>query len=100
MIGMQNLPGDKNNPMCYSNIITLPGPKGWVSKGYIPSEVTKEVIAIINSYKNKFICECEKSGRKIISKGHFESHRNQYNDDEERILNTKPRVPEDILVHL
>lgn len=100
MIGMTNLPGDKVNPTCYSNIITRPGPPGWGEKGWLPAGSAEQARQAVESYKQQFITACERSGRKITGIGNFAYVWNQYEDGEERILQARARNQEDVTVKL
>lgn len=100
IIGMKNLPGDKVNPTCYSNIITRPGPPGWGEKGWLPAGSVEQARQAVESYKQQFITACERSGRKITGIGNFAYVWNQYEDGEERILQARARNQEDVTVKL
>lgn len=99
MIGMKNLPGDKHNPTCYSNVITRPGPPGWGSPS-LPSGSAEQALSQINALKGTFIAACQASGREITSEGNFKHLRNQTQDDEARMRSAGPRFEEDVSVVL
>lgn len=98
-ISMRNLPGDRHNSNCYSNIITRPGPPGWGAGGFQRGESASQANAVINGLKAEFIAKCRSaSGRDITSEGNFGSVWNQLPGDEERVENTRPRFREDVSV--
>lgn len=100
MIGMRNLPGDRNNSVCYSNVITRPGPPGWGAPGFLPSGSGEQALQQINSMKDEFIAACRRKGREITSEGNFSYRWNQSDRDEQEVQAAKPRVPEDLSVVL
>lgn len=100
MIGMTNLPGDQVNCMCYSNVITRPAPPGWGGKASLPPGSYEQAIKNVESLKQQFIAECEKSGRKITHVGNFSYVWNQFEDGEQRISNAHAKSHEDISVKL
>ncbi|RIA09734.1 hypothetical protein OE09_1580 [Flavobacteriaceae bacterium MAR_2010_72] len=99
-IGMTNLPGDKSNSNCYSNLMDRTAPTGWGDKGFARPGLMDEARAILEELKPKFIAACEKSGRKITHINNFSYTWNRYEGDEAQLLNTKARVPEDVTVKL
>lgn len=89
-ISMTNLPGDRNNPSCYSSIISRPGPPGWGTRDASLAEVRP----LVESYKTRFFDKCRAaSGREITSAGNYNFHANQYNEDRPRA-----KVREDVTV--
>lgn len=99
-MGMRNLPGDAHNSMCYSNVITRPGPPGWGAPGFLPSGSAEQAQAEINRLKSRFIGLCRASGREITSEGNFSYVWNRSADDEARVQGTGPRYAEDVAVSL
>ena len=101
MISMRNLPGDTHNSMCYSNVITRPGPPGWGAPGFLPSGSAEQALREVSALKGEFIAACRRSsGREITSEGNFSHIRNQHDGDEQRMRTTQPRVAEDVAVVL
>jgi hypothetical protein len=98
-ISMRNLPGDTVNPLCYSNMITRPGPPGWGAPGFLPSGSGEQAREAVYSMKAAFIARCQSSsGRQVTSEGNFNFHINQSADDEQRLQSVRPRHREDVSV--
>lgn len=98
-ISMRNLPGDTVNPLCYSNMLTRPGPPGWGAPGFLPPGSGEQARATVYSFKAAFIAKCQSvSGRQVTSEGNFNFHLNQSADDEQRLQNVRPRYREDASV--
>lgn len=100
-ISMRNLPGDTVNPMCYSNVLTRPGPPGWGAPGFLPHGSGEQARQTVYSFKAAFIAKCQaSSGRAITSEGNFNFHWNQSSGDEQRLPNVRARHREDVSVSL
>ncbi len=99
-IGLLNKPGDTVNPMCYSNVITSPGPPGRGAPGFMPTGSGQQAHDIVQSFKAAFIARCRASGREIISDGHFNYAWNQSQGSEAGMQEVRPRHREDVLVSL
>lgn len=99
-ISMRNLPGDKVNSTCYSNVVTRDGPPGWGSPGFLPRGSAEQAREIVYSLKSAFIAQCRASGREITSDGNFNFQLNQSQGDEERLQGMRPRYGEDVSVSL
>lgn len=98
-ISMRNLPGDKVNPTCYSNVITRPAPPGWGAAGFLPSGSGEQARETVFSLKAAFIAKCQSaSGRQVTSEGNFNFHDNRSADDEQRLTNVRARYREDVSV--
>ena len=100
MIGLMNKPGDTVNPICYSNIVTRPGPPGWGAPGFLPSGSSEQARRTVESLRDQFVAKCRASGREITSLGNFDYHWNQSSGDEQRVADTGPRYAEDVLVRI
>lgn len=100
MISMRNLPGDKVNPTCYSNIISRPGPPGWGAPGFLPPGSAEQAREAVYSLKSAFFARCRASGREITSDGNFNFQLNQLQGDEKRLLEMRARHSEDVAVQL
>jgi hypothetical protein len=100
MIGLMNKPGDTVNPICYSNIVTRPGPPGWGAPGFLPSGSSEQARRTVESLRDQFVAKCRASGREITSLGNFDYHWNQSSGDEQRVADTGPRHAEDVLVRI
>lgn len=98
MISLLNKPGDTVNPICYSNIVTRPGPPGWGAPGFLPSGSSEQARQTVEALRDGFIAKCRASGREITSLGNFDYHWNQSPGDEQRVAGTRPRHAEDVLV--
>lgn len=99
-ISMRNLPGDKVNPTCYSNIISRPGPPGWGAPGFLPPGTAEQARETVSSLKSAFIAQCRASGREITSDGNFNFQMNQSQGDETRLQEMRARYSEDVAVRL
>lgn len=99
-ISLRNLPGDKVNPTCYSNIISRPGPPGWGAPGFLPPGSAEQAREAVYSLKSAFIAQCRASGREITSDGNFNFQMNQSRGDEERLQGMHARYSEDVTVSL
>jgi hypothetical protein len=100
MISMRNLPGDKVNPTCYSNIVSRPGPPGWGAPGFLPPGSAEQARETVYDLKSTFIARCRASGREITSDGNFNFQMNQAQGDEERLQAMRARYSEDVSVSL
>ena len=100
MIGLMNKPGDTVNPICYSNIVTRPGPPGWGAPGFLPSGSSEQARRTVESLRDQFVAMCRASGREITSLGNFDYRWNQSSGDEQRVADTGPRYAEDVLVRI
>lgn len=98
MVGLMNKPGDTVNPMCYSNIVTRPGPPGWGAPGFLPSGSGEQARQAVESLRDRFLALCRTSGREITSAGNFSYHWNRSPGDEQRVTDARPRHAEDVLV--
>lgn len=99
-ISLNNRPGDKVNPTCYSNIISRPGPPGWGAPGSLPPGSAEQAREAVYSLKSTFIAQCRASGREITSDGNFNFQLNQSQGDEERLRGMRARYNEDVSVSL
>gem|GEM_PF-2573364 len=99
-IGLRNLPGDTVNPMCYSNVITRPGPPGWGGGGFLPQGSGQQAHDIVQSFKAAFIAKCRASGREIDSEGNFNYSWNRSSTEEANMQQVGPRHREDVQVTL
>ena len=99
-IGLLNKPGDTVNPMCYSNVITRPGPPGWGAPGFLPPGSGQQAHDIVQSFKAAFIARCRASGREITSEGNFNYAWDQSQGSEAGMQDVRPRHREDVLVSL
>lgn len=99
-ISLLNKPGDTVNPMCYSNVITRPGPPGWGAPGFLPPGSGEQAHATVHSLKDAFIARCRASGREITSEGNFNYSWNRSQGEEAGMQEVRPRHREDILVAL
>lgn len=99
-IGLLNKPGDTVNPMCYSNVITRPGPPGWGGPGFLPPGSGEQAHATVHSLKDAFIARCRASGREITSEGNFSYAWNRSQGEEAGMQDVRPRHREDVLVSL
>lgn len=100
MIGLMNQPGDTVNPICYSNIVTRPGPPGWGAPGFLPSGSSEQARQSVETLRDQFIAKCRASGREITSIGNFDYRWNQSPGDEQRVATAVPRYAEDVLVNV
>ena len=98
LISMRNLPGDKVNPTCYSNVITRDGPPGWGAGGFLPPGSGEQAREAVYALKSDFIARCRASGRDITSDGNFNFVWNQTQGDEQRLQDMRPRHREDVSV--
>lgn len=98
-VPMGNLATDRNNPTCYSNVLTRPGPPGWGGTGWLPSGSAEQARATVESFKDAFIEKCRASGRSIEPRN-FMFEFNQYKDGDRIVDESRPRYPEDVLVEL
>lgn len=99
-ISLLNKPGDTVNPMCYSNVITRPGPPGWGGPGFLPPGSGNQAHATVLSMKDAFIARCRASGREITSEGNFNYSWNRSQGEEAGMQQVGPRHREDISVSL
>lgn len=100
LISMRNLPGDKVNSTCYSNVITRPGPPGWGGSGFLPPGSGEQARETIESLKGQFFAQCRASGREISSEGNFTWLSNQTQDQAQRLASTGAKYREDVSVQL
>jgi hypothetical protein len=100
MMSMRNLPGDKVNSTCYSNVISRPGPPGWGGSGFLPPGSGEQAHETIQSLKSQFIAQCRASGREISSEGNFNWLSNQTQDQAQRLGSTGAKYREDVSVQL
>ena len=96
--GTLNLPGDRNNATCYSNIITRPGPPGWGPDA--PVQSSQQALAQIDAMKQAFIAACRRKGREVRGVNHVGWRWNKTDEDERELQGIGPEVPEDISVVL
>ena len=99
-ISLRNLPGDKVNPTCYSNVLTRNGPPGWGEKGFLPPGSGEQARATVEALKAQFIAACQASGRQITSEGNFSWIWNQTQGEEERLAGSRAKYAEDVSVSL
>lgn len=100
MIGLIPRGGDTHNSMCYSNIITRPGPPGWGAPGFGVTGSGDKANQIIDSLKATFFAKCRASGRELQSAGNFGSAWNQSEGDEVRLEKVHALFPEDVTVQI
>jgi hypothetical protein len=98
MISMRNLPGDKVNSTCYSNVITRDGPPAWGGSGFLPPGSGEQARQTIESLKAQFIAACQAGGRQISSAGNFNWVWNQMPSDEQKFASARAKYSEDVSV--
>jgi hypothetical protein len=99
IMGMRNLPGDKVNSTCYSNVVTRDGPPGWGGSDYRPA-ASEQASQVIGSLKAQFIAACQASGRQISSEGNFHWVWNLLSGDEQKMANARVKYAEDVSVSI
>jgi hypothetical protein len=97
-IGMRNLPGDKVNSTCYSNVVTRDGPPGWGGSGFLPPGSGEQARQTVEGLKAQFIAACQAGGRQISSAGNFNWVWNQRPDDEQKFASARAKYAEDVSV--
>jgi hypothetical protein len=97
-IGMRNLPGDKVNSTCYSNVVTRDGPPGWGGTGFLPAGSGEQARQTVEGLKAQFIAACQAGGRQISSAGNFNWVWNQRPGDEQEFASARAKYSEDVSV--
>lgn len=102
VVAMSMRPGTqaKNNPNCYSNVITVPGPAGYGSKDWSFSrEANNKALEIIKTYYPQIQQKCAAAVDGKVRAGTYGSPSYDVNFSGKETL-MGPRVPEDVLVQI
>lgn len=100
-IGLQPRAGDRQNPHCYSSVVTKPGPPGWGQRGFLPPGSAEAARNAVLALKDSFIAQCRVvSGREITGEGNFHWVWNELADGEQSVSEAGPRAPEDVRVRM